>query len=181
MTEIHAGRYEIDADRETALRAEILDVLAEARAPMTLRQIAEAAAPVAEPGSMNISAGRIAVELSCLVSQRAVERICGTDGKPKFQLRRPALPANSATAVIATAGSTVPNQRRNRPPPQPSAATPATPATPATEKPSLPPLIALRSDGIIEIRRADAPVIELAQTDIAELWKFISGLRSALT
>jgi len=63
-------------------------------------------------------------------------------------------------------------------------AAPATPAEPpssqmgADARPSA-PIIALRSDGIVEIRRADAAVIEIAPEEMAELQRFVAGLRAA--
>lgn len=41
------------------------------------------------------------------------------------------------------------------------------------------PIIALRSDGIVEIRRAAAAVIEIAPEEMAELQRFVASLRGA--
>lgn len=48
-----------------------------------------------------------------------------------------------------------------------------------TDAPTPTPLIALRSDGIVEIRRADASVIEITPDEMAELQRFVASIRSA--
>lgn len=87
----------------------------------------------------------------------------------------------------ATAARPWPDEAPQKPAAEPGPAVEKSPSKPAdqpagnqdTEAPPPTPIIALRSDGIVEIRRTAAAVIEITPDEMAELQRFVASLRSA--
>lgn len=87
----------------------------------------------------------------------------------------------------STAARPWPDEAPQKPAAEPGPAVEKSPPKPAdqppgnhdTDAPAPTPIIALRSDGIVEIRRADASVIEITPDEMAELQRFVARIRSA--
>lgn len=123
------------------------------RGPLSRQEIAEAA---------GCAPKRASDVLTQLARRGLVARIDGG--------RWAAAEPDPGTAEPKPAAQTEPTKARHEPSPAGQGSHPS---------PGAVPIIALRSDGVVEIRRAGAALVEISPAEMAELQSFVDHLRSA--